>query len=380
MLSTVAPGRISLAGGGRSRRRTRPGAASISDFSRLETSLRIAASCRLQAELDGQVHFRAQPARGGVQLLEHRRHGLAGFECGAQLADRGFHLAEHDRHRHRIGRFGDARGNVALGDASGETNELPRRRKSVHQQHETVADDVGLARRVAAERLRRTCGIDMHLGLLDHLALEDAHVVVRQPLGQVGEHVADFKHMQERCDVVGRPRRADLNGEPALRLLVGADGCKSFPHAQDGALVQRADQLIGLGLIVGEQGAIDVLGQRLGLGRNQIAADPAPDRLERKPRDATNTLVVGGSVDQEWLERHEEQVRRVADARHALRLGADGAPQFVEHQLAASHIVAAQLGALELCNQHRPRFRLEVSEIFPQPFDGLPVARHRTRL
>ena len=345
----------------------------------METSLRIAASCRLQVELDGQIHFRAQPARGGVQLLEHRRHRLAGSERGAQFADRAFHLAEHDRDRHRIGRFGNARGNVALGDTGGETNELPRRRKPAHQQHETVADDVGFARRVAAERLRRTRGIDMHLGLLDHLALEGAHIV-RQPLGQVGECVADFEHMQERCDVVGRPRRADLNGKPALRLLIGADRGKSFPHAQDGALVQRADQLIGLGLIVGEQGAIDVLGQRLGLGRNQVAADPAPDRLERKPRDAPDALVVGGSVDQERLERHEEQARRVADARHALRLGADGAPQLVEHQFAAGHIVAAQLGALELCNQHRPRFRLEVPEIFPQPFDGLPVARHRTRL
>ena len=144
--------------------------------------------------------------------------------------------------------------------------------------------------------------------------------------------------------------------------------------------MQRADQLIGLGLIVGEQRAIDVLGQRLGFGRHQIAADPAPDRLERQPRDAADALVVGGRVDQERLERHEEQARRVADARHALRLDADGAPQFLQHQFAAGHVVAAQLGALELCDQQRPRFRLEVAEIFPQPVDGLPVARHRTRL
>ncbi len=219
----------------------------------------------------------------------------------------------------------------------------------------------------------------MRLGLLDHLALERAHIV-GQPLGEVGERVADFEHMQEHCDIVGRPRRADLDGEPALRLVVGADRGKGLPHAQDGALVQRADQLIGLGLVGGEKCAIDILAQRLGFGRDQIAADPAPDRLERKPRDAPDPLVVGGSVDQERLERHEEQARRVADARHALRLGADGAPQFLQHQLAAGHVVAAQLGALELCDQHCPRFRLEIPEIFPQPFDGLPVARHHTRL
>ncbi len=219
----------------------------------------------------------------------------------------------------------------------------------------------------------------MHLGLLDHLALEDAHIV-RQPLGQVGERIANFEYMQERRDVVGRPRRADLDGEPALRLLVGADRGQGFPHAQDGALVQRTDLLIGPGLVVGEKCAIDVLGQSLGFGRNEVAADPAPDRLERKPRDAADALMVGGRVDQEWLERHEEQARRVADAWHALRLGTDGAPQLVEHQFAAGHVVAAQLGAFELCDQHSACFRLEVPEIFPQPFDGLPVARHRTRL
>ena len=113
--------------------------------------------------------------------------------------------------------------------------------------------------------------------------------------------------------------------------------------------MQRADQLIGFGLVAGQQRAIDVVAQRLGFGRHQIAADPLPDRLERDPRDAADALVVGGAVEQKRLERREKQARRIADARHRLRLGADGAPQFVEHEFVAGIVVAAQQAALELC-------------------------------
>src|SRR4029077_2255822 len=42
--------------------------------------------------------------------------------------------------------------------------------------------------------------------------------------------------------------------------------------------------------------------------------------------------------------------------------------------------VVGEWGAGCVWNQECPRFRLEIPEIFPQPFDGLPVARHRTRL
>ena len=115
----------------------------------------------------------------------------------------------------------------------------------------------------------------------------------------------------------------------------------------------------------------------LALGRHQVAADPLQIGSSETRAMRADALVVGRRVDQKRLERREEQPRRVADARHLLGLGADGAPQFGEHEVAAGHVVAAQQAALELRDQHRPRLRLEVPEIFPQPFDGLPVARHR---
>jgi len=68
---------------------------------------------------------------------------------------------------------------------------------------------------------------------------------------------------------------------------------------------------------------------------------------------------------------------RIADARHRLGLGADGAPQFLQHEVVAGIFVAAQQSALEFLNEHRVRLRLETPEIFPQPFYGLPAAYHR---
>jgi hypothetical protein len=38
---------------------------------------------------------------------------------------------------------------------------------------------------------------------------------------------------------------------------------------------------------------------------------------------------------------------------------------------------AAQRAALKRLGKHRPRLRLERPEIFPQPFDGLAIARRR---
>lgn len=54
-------------------------------------------------------------------------------------------------------------------------------------------------------------------------------------------------------------------------------------------------------------------------------------------------------------------------------------PQFLEDQVAADGLLAAQQIALELRNEHGARLRLERPEIIAQPFDGVPVARHESQ-
>ena len=106
--------------------------------------------------------------------------------------------------------------------------------------------------------------------------------------------------------------------------------------------MQCARQLLGLDAIIVEQGAIDILAQRLGLGRNQIAPDPFPDRFERHARNPPGALVIGGIVDEERLDRREEQPGGVADARHRLACDANGAAQFLQDEVAAGRLFAAQ--------------------------------------
>jgi hypothetical protein len=81
-------------------------------------------------------------------------------------------------------------------------------------------------------------------------------------------------------------------------------------------------------------------------------------------------------VNEERLERREEQAGGVTDARDGLSGGADSAAQFLQHKFVAGGFVATQHAALELSHEHRPRLRLERAQIVPQAFDRLAVAGH----
>ena len=157
-------------------------------------------------------------------------------------------------------------------------------------------------RRSVLQGLLRGGGVEERLHLIDLFALERANVVRQQPR-QFREHVTDAEDARQRRQVLDRSRRADLHAKPPARFFVGADRGDGLIHALDRALVQRADQLFHPDAIVGEQSAIDVLAQRPGFGGHQIAADPLPDRLQRDARQASDALVIGGTVDQERLQR-----------------------------------------------------------------------------
>ena len=86
--------------------------------------------------------------------------------------------------------------------------------------------------------------------------------------------------------------------------------------------------------------------------------------------------MVGTIVDQERLERLEEQAGGIADARDALALLAHDVAQFLQNEIVAGDIVAAQQRAFEFADQQRTRRRRELAQVLPQPFDRVG-ARHR---
>ena len=101
------------------------------------------------------------------------------------------------------------------------------------------------------------------------------------------------------------------------------------------AVLEAARQMLGLVGVAGHQRLLDLVGIGLRLFGHQRIADPKPHRLERGARDPAAMLVIGTVVDQERLDRLEEQPRRIAEA---LRLGcavAQAAPQLGQDQFGA---------------------------------------------
>ena len=79
-----------------------------------------------------------------------------------------------------------------------------------------------------------------------------------------------------------------------------------------------------------------------------------------------------GIVDQYRFQRLKEQTRQGAGTFRTDSVACI-APQFLQHQFRARHVVAAQQAAFKLGHQQRARFRAEVPEIFPQTLDEKPV-------
>jgi hypothetical protein len=118
-------------------------------------------------------------------------------------------------------------------------------------------------------------------------------------------------------------------------------------------------------LIAGEQRNVHIVGQLSGIDRQQIAADPGPQGLQRLARDSTRMIVVGARINQKRFERLEEQPRAMADARRALALLAHDGAQFLQDQIGAGGIVTGQKRAFELSNQQGARPRREFAQVLP---------------
>jgi hypothetical protein len=81
-------------------------------------------------------------------------------------------------------------------------------------------------------------------------------------------------------------------------------------------------------------------------------------------------------VDHERLKRLEKKTGAMTDPRAALALLARDAAQFLQDEIGAGILVAAQQAAFELADQQRARLRRELAQELPQPFDRVG-ARHR---
>ncbi len=321
--------------------------------------------------VDRKIELGAQAAgarRGWPLSSDVTANPAAALEVGLELADHALDLGEHDRDGRSIRRGGDARRIVALRRLDGEPDQLPGRRQPAHHQHERIGQDVWPAARrgESSSAFTASSWASARLRIWRGRRSRDQRQHVPR-LEQVAQHRATSS---SACG------GADLAGEPPACLVVGLRRRRARRRMRSTTRSWKS-QLSRSQRRCRPRGArADLFGEGLRLRRQKIAADPGPDRLERDPRDATLMLVRSRIVDQERLDRPEEQAGGIADARRGHARLAHRPAHLLQHEIAARDFVAAQQCAFELRDQQSARSRRKLPEILPQSLDGLPTLGH----
>ena len=100
-----------------------------------------------------------------------------------------------------------------------------------------------------------------------------------------------FRCAEDGAGVVERARGSDLHAEPPHRLSSASAVASASSMRRTTRSWKLRASCSGLGDVVGDQRGADLLGDRLGLAGQKVAADPLPDRIERDARDPAAMLV-----------------------------------------------------------------------------------------
>jgi hypothetical protein len=86
--------------------------------------------------------------------------------------------------------------------------------------------------------------------------------------------------------------------------------------------------------------------------------------------------MVATIIDNKRFKRLEQQPGGIFYAGNHIALLANNAAKFLENEVRADDVLAAQHAALKFADQQRTRPRRELAQKMPQPFDGRLSARH----
>ena len=256
-----------------------------------------------------------------------------------------------------VGRRGNADFVVGRGHLDGEADDLPWRGQPLHDQRQRERQHLRRLQGGNVERGgdRGDLRIREHPQVAGQLAVEAvqrfAGLQHRADRQQVLDHVGGTDAGQRALLVAAGRGRGDLEDRIGRGELELADrhfdtGCRSgFPYPG-----QRRFEFARL------------------LGR-AVAVQPLPHRQQRRAADLTRPYR-GIAFDEKWLERAEQQPRRIVGARPRFVVGsAHDLAQLLEHEGRDRGVFAAFDGALELPHQQRLRLRRKLHEIVPQPLD-----------
>ena len=192
----------------------------------------------------------------------------------------------------------------------------------------------------------------------------------RHAIAELSERIARLQNSHKIGQIVEHPRDTELAGKPPAHLVVRRRVGERLADPYDREVLKVRGEPRALRREVQGQRVADVVREGFRFSRNEIAAKPGPDRLERSARDAALLLFRRRLIDQERLDRGEEQPLRTADTKGMLAGVAHGAAHLPQHEIAARNLLATQQRAFELCDQQSASRRRKLPEIFPQTLDG----------
>ncbi len=292
--------------------------------------------------------------------------GLARSQCRSQRRQHLFGVRDHQRDGEPAGR-GRGVGASCRG-GYGEPDQLPAFGEPPHDEPERIDELIAEVGRGIVERPHDGCQILARKGFN----------MFRQLCGDGGERPADRQHGGDLAQIGHRTRLAHVAGQPVAEATPGLLGSERIADARQGKRVERLGMCGGRRVVACAECTID--GVRVGFRflRQQLAADPDPDRAERSARDPPAHHGGRRVVDDEGRDRIEEPARRAADALRPDRRVADDLPQLGEDEVGVGHMLAGQDGAFHIRQELGLPVGAETEQVLAQMFASASRHQHRS--
>ena len=177
-------------------------------------------------------------------------------------------------------------------------------------------------------------GVEQRLDAVELVTAEVANLP-RQPACEQREGGSAGQDGQKVLNIFQRVRRTDLTRQPTAYPVIRLHRLKHRTGVPDRQVLKGlGEELAGVRIASGKRTA-DIGAIILRFGRQEIAADPGPERSERRARDAALQFAGGIDIDEEGLDRPEEVACRSVTPRRVVAGLTQHAAQFLQHDLAA---------------------------------------------
>jgi hypothetical protein len=190
----------------------------------------------------------------------------------------------------------------------------------------------------------------------------------RQRLIEFHQRIACPERALHLDEIIVYHRRSRIHRELGAGLVGALRRVQRALEIFDDLGLEYGGFLAGFLLIIGGDQLIYLFDVVARHGRQQVAADPIPDRSQRAAQDPAGIGVHGCAVDQQRLQRREEIPRRGAGSILTGAVLAEFCTQFAQDFRRSRHFVVARFQPFELGQKIVSCHRRQPLQELPNPF------------